>query len=327
MASNKPIPCGPCQEGKVNTKADIWCYNCVEGLCSTCSGHHKRFKGTRDHKTIDIKSYKPSIRTIKTECDKHGRQLNLYCPSHLMPCCDECISTSHSQCTGINSLVSVVDNTKIEKSQKKIDNDINSTLHILKEIMNNKSENMIRGEQQVNSIKKTIAKYRKKINKHLDDLEKKLCQETDTILNQEKSKASDIKTKIEGKQKKLKKMKDHLHTVISHTSKLQSFLGVHQIEQEVHQCQQYVDDLENDERTKEFDIKITQNDEIESIQSNLISLEPLGEIMVVKKNIDLNRETSVRRKAQVRQTREQSIINNMTMNIETKIKTNGGGGG
>ncbi|CAG2221634.1 unnamed protein product [Mytilus edulis] len=321
MASNKPIPCGPCQEGKVNTKADIWCYNCDEGLCSTCSGHHKRFKGTRDHKTIDIKSYKPSIRAINTECDKHGQQLNLYCPSHLMPCCDECISTSHSKCTGIKSLEGVVDNTKIEKSTKKIDNDINSTLQILNEIMSNKSGNIKRGEEQVDSIKETIGKYRKKINKHLDDLEKKLCQETDTILNQEKSKASDLKTEIDGKQKNLKKMQEHLHTVIPHTSKLQSFLGLHQIEQQVHQCQRYVDDLEDDDRAKEFDIKMKQNDEIESIQSKIRSLESLGEVMVVKKNIDLNRETSVRRKAQV-QSREQSNINNMTMNIETKIEIN-----
>ncbi|CAG2240210.1 unnamed protein product [Mytilus edulis] len=243
MASNKVILCGPCQEGKVNTKADIWCYNCNEGLCSTCSGQHKKFKGTRDHKTIGIKSYKPSMGAIKTECDIHGQQLNLYCPSHLMPCCDQCISTSHSKCTGIKSLEGVVDNTKIEKSTKKIDNDINSTLHILNEIINNKSINIQRGEQQVDSIKETIVKYRKKINKHLDDLEKKLCQETDTILNQEKSNASDLKTEIDGKQKRLKKLQEHLLSVTTHSSKLHSFLGVHQIEQQVHQCQRYVDDL------------------------------------------------------------------------------------
>ncbi|CAG2227691.1 unnamed protein product [Mytilus edulis] len=321
MASNKVILCGPCQEGKVNTKADIWCYNCNEGLCSTCSGQHKKFKGTRDHKTIDIKRYKPSIRAINTECDIHGQQLKLYCPSHLMPCCDECISINHSKCTGIKSLEGVVDNTKIEKSTKKIDMDINSTLQILNEIMSNKSGNIQRGEEQVDSIKETIGKYRKKINKHLDDLEKKLCQETDTILNQEKSKASDLKTEIDGKQKNLKKMQEHLHTVIPHTSKLQSFLGLHQIEQQVHQCQRYVEDLEDDERTKEFDIKMKQNDEIEKILSKLGSLESLGEVMVVKKNIDLNRETSVKRKAQV-ESREQSNINNMTMNIETKIEIN-----
>ncbi|XP_071166535.1 tripartite motif-containing protein 2-like [Mytilus edulis] len=321
MASNKVILCGPCQEGRVNTKADIWCYNCNEGLCSTCSGQHKKFKGTRDHKTIDIKRYKPSIRAINTECDIHGQQLKLYCPSHLMPCCDECISINHSKCTGIKSLEGVVDNTKIEKSTKKIDMDINSTLQILNEIMSNKSGNIKRGEEQVDSIKETIVKYRKKINKHLDDLEKKLCQETDTILNQEKSKASDLKTEIDGKQKNLKKMQEQLHTVIPHTSKLQSFLGLHQIEQQVHQCQRYVDDLEDDDRAKEFDIKMKQNDEIESIQSKIRSLESLGEVMVVKKNIDLNRETSVRRKAQV-QSRVQSNINNMTMNIETKIEIN-----
>ncbi|CAG2219792.1 unnamed protein product [Mytilus edulis] len=281
----------------------------------------QKFKGTRDHKTIDIKSYKPSIQAINTECDKHGQQLNLYCPSHLMPCCDECISTNHSKCTGIKSLAGVVDNTKIEKSTKKIDNDINSTLHILNEIINNKSGNIKRGEEQVDSIKETIGKYRKKINKHLDDLEKKLCQETDTILNQEKSKASDLKTEIDGKQKNLKKMQEHLHNVTTHSSKLHSFLGVHQIEQQVHQCQRYVDDLEDDERAKEFDIKMKQNDEIESIQSKLRSLESLGEVMVVKTEIALNRETSVRRKAQV-QSRVQSNINNMTMNIETKIEIN-----
>ncbi|CAG2193200.1 unnamed protein product [Mytilus edulis] len=100
MASSKPIPCGPCKEGKVNTQADIWCYNCDEGLCSTCSSHHKRIKSSRDHKTIDIQtytSYKPPTGLIKSECEAHSQQFNLYCPSHLMPCCDECISTSHSK--------------------------------------------------------------------------------------------------------------------------------------------------------------------------------------------------------------------------------------
>ncbi|CAC5408965.1 unnamed protein product [Mytilus coruscus] len=156
MASSKPIPCGPCQEGKVKTKADIWCYNCDEGLCSTCSGHHKRSKGTRDHKTIDIKCYKPSIVAIKTECDKHGQQLNLYCPSHLMPCCDQCISTSHSKCTGIKSLASVVEKTKIEKSTQSVQKQIDSIKYFLDKLINNKSKNIKRSEQENDNIKELI---------------------------------------------------------------------------------------------------------------------------------------------------------------------------
>ncbi|XP_063418298.1 uncharacterized protein LOC134701086 [Mytilus trossulus] len=320
MASNKPnIPCGPCQEGKVNNEADIWCNNCEEGLCSTCSSHHKRSRGTRNHKTIDIKSYKPSIPTITTECVKHGQQLNLYCPSHLMPCCDECISTSHSKCSGIKSLADVVEKTKIEKSTQSIVKQIDSIKHFLEKLIENKSINISRGEQENKNIQKLIVDIRTKINSHLISLEKKFCNEADAILNQEKSKATDLISEIEGKQKKLQEIQDHLHTVISNSSKLQSFLGVHQIEQQVHQCQQYVDDLENDDRAKEFDIKMKQNDKIEKILRKLESLQTLGEVMVGKTDIDLNRDTSVKREAQV-ESREQSNINNMTMNIETKME-------
>ncbi|CAG2201147.1 unnamed protein product [Mytilus edulis] len=203
MASSKPIPCGPCIEGKVNTKADIWCYNCDEGLCSTCSGHHRRSKGTRDHKTIGIK----------------------------------------------------------------------------------KEEDLPRSRYHLESGK---------------------------------SKATDLITEIEEKQKNLKKMQDQLHTVIPHASKLQSFLGVHQIEQQVHQCQRYIDDLEKDDRAKEFTIKMEKNNEVEKIIKKLGSL---GELTVVKTDMDLKKETSVRREAQV-ESQEQSNINNMTMNIEKKIKIN-----
>ncbi|XP_071178704.1 repetitive organellar protein-like [Mytilus edulis] len=318
MASSKPIPCGPCIEGNVNTKAVIWCYICDEGLCSSCSGHHLRYKLSRDHKTIDIKSYNPSVRTIKTECDKHGRQLNWYCPRHLMPCCDECIINSHSKCMEIKSLASVVEKTKIEKSKESVEKDINSVLQLLGKIVNNKSRNIKRGKQEYESIKEFIVKIRNEIDKHLIHLEKKICNEADTILNEEKSKATDLIAEIEGKQKNLKKMQDQLHTVIPHASKLQSFLGIHQIEQQVHQCQRYIDDLDKDDRAKEFTIKMKENNEVEKIIKKLGSL---GELTVVKTDMDLNTETSVRREAQV-ESQEQSNINNMTINIENKIQIN-----
>ncbi|XP_071177489.1 uncharacterized protein [Mytilus edulis] len=113
-------------------------------------------------------------------------------------------------------------------------------------------------------------------------------------------------------------MQDQLHTVIPHISKLQSFLGIHKIEQQVHQCQRYIDDLENDHRAKEFTIKMEENNEVEKIIKTLGSL---GELTVVKTDMDLNTETSVRREAQV-ESQEKSNINNMTMNIENKIQIN-----
>ncbi|CAG2190591.1 unnamed protein product [Mytilus edulis] len=265
-------------------------------------------------------SSKPS-QAIKPECDKHGQDLILYCPGHLMPCCDECISTSHSKCTGIKSLAGVVEKTKIENSKESVETNINSILNLLGTLINNKSKNIKRGENQYKDIQKSIKEIRKEINNHLDHLEKKLSQEIDTIWNQEKASATDFISEIEGEKKNLKEIKEHLQTVTRNTSKLQSFLGVHQIEQQVHQCQRYVEDLNDDERTKEVDIKMKQNDEIEKIQNTLESLESLGEVIVIKTETAMKIEISVGRELKV-PLQEQSNINNMTMNIETKIEIN-----
>ncbi|XP_076075673.1 uncharacterized protein LOC143046405 [Mytilus galloprovincialis] len=256
------------------------------------------------------------------ECDKHGQDLILYCPSHLLPCCDKCISSSHSKCTGIKSLAGVVEKTKIEKSKENVETDINSILSFLEKLINHKSKNLKTGENNYQGIHKSIKVMRQEINKHLDHLEKKLCQEADTIWNQEKSKANDFLDEIEGKKTNLKEMKKQLLTVTSQTSKLQTFLGVHKIEQQVHQCQRYVEDLEKDERTKEVDIKMKQNGEIENI---LKKLEPLGEVMIVKTEVAMKIEISVGTEPQV-PLQEQSNINSMTMDIETKIKINMGKG-
>ncbi|XP_076100374.1 uncharacterized protein LOC143069563 [Mytilus galloprovincialis] len=239
-----------------------------------------------------------------------------------MPCCDECISTSHSKCTGIKSLAGVVEKTKIEKFKESLDTDIRSTLDILNKIVENKSGNIKREEQQYESIKETIAKFREKINNHLDHLEEKLFHEIDIILNQEKSKMSNLTTEIEEKKGILNKIKDQLNAVTTKSSKLQSFLEVHQIEQQVHQCQRFVEDLEDDDRAKELEIKLKHNEKIDEILCKLESLESLGEVIVDKIEIaEENRGTSVRRGAQV-ESGEQSNINDMTMNIETKIEIN-----
>ncbi|CAC5419631.1 unnamed protein product [Mytilus coruscus] len=318
MASSKMVICGPCQQGKVNTTADIWCYNCDEGLCSTCFSLHERLKLTHDHETIDIQIYKPSFASNNTECDTHCQQLRLYCPSHLMPCCDECISKIHSKCTGIKSLASVVNQTNIEESKKSVEKDITSILPFLDKMANNKSENIQRGEQQYQSIKESISIIRKEINKHLDHLEKKICREADTVWGQEKSKLIGFIQEIEDKKKSLNEMKEDLYSVKEHTSALQSFLELHQINHKLHQCQTYVE--EQKKTVIEVDIYLKQNDEMQQIISKVQSLMSLGEVKVDETEI-IGKEASLNREAQV-ESLEQLNINNMTMNNETKIETN-----
>ncbi|CAG2236328.1 unnamed protein product [Mytilus edulis] len=235
-----------------------------------------------------------------------------------MPCCDECISQRHSKCIGISSLASVVEKTNIEKSKDYVGKDINFILNFLDKLAHNKSENIQRGEKQYQNIKASISEIRVEINKHLDNLEKKICKEADTVWGQEKSKLTDFIKEIEEQKKRLNEMQDDLRTVQKHTSKLQSFLGLHQIEQQVHQCQRYVD--EQNETVREVDIKLKQNDEIQILRK-VQSLTSLGEVKVDETEITLRKEASFDREGQV-ELQYQPNINNMTMTIETKIQIN-----
>ncbi|XP_063446554.1 E3 ubiquitin-protein ligase TRIM71-like [Mytilus trossulus] len=320
MASNTSVPCGPCERGNANTKADIWCFSCHEGLCSTCAGQHKRFKPTGDHKTIDIESYKSPIDTIKTECDKHNQQFKWYCPSHLIPCCDACISNHHSKCTEIKPLASVVEKANIEQSKASIENDITSILLFLNKMGIEKSKNRMKAEQQHKNIKESIGKIRQEINKHLEHLEIELYKEADTKWSKEKLNLTELITEIEEKKKNLKDIQHDLQTVTEKSSKLQSFLGIHQIERIVHR-HRYVVDIEHNEMAREVEIKLKQNDKIEKILRELRSIKSFGEVNIVETKLALKRETSVNMEPQVA-LQEQSNIKTMQMNIETKMKIN-----
>ncbi|CAC5388559.1 unnamed protein product [Mytilus coruscus] len=182
---------------------------------------------------------------------------------------------------------------------------------------NKKLRNIIKGEQQHKSIKESTSKIREDINQHLDHLEMKLYKEADTVWSEEKSNLTDLITEIEEKKNNLKEIEDNLHTVTVNKSKLQSFLGIHQIEQKVHQCQ-YAVDMENDEITSNVEIKIKQNDEIEEILRELRSLKSFGEVKALRSQIIMSKEIHDSGEPQV-PLQEQSNINNMTINIETQI--------
>ncbi|VDI49250.1 Hypothetical predicted protein [Mytilus galloprovincialis] len=116
-------------------------------------------------------------------------------------------------------------------------------------------------------------------------------------------------------------MQDNLQAVTVHTSKRQSFLGLHHIGEKVHQYQRYLNDIENNEGAWEVEIKIKKNDDLEKILCELQSFRSFGEVEVSQTDLAINRETGVSRETQV-ETRNQFYIDKMTMHIETKREDN-----
>lgn len=243
--------------------------------------------------------------------------LEMYCYSHLIPCCEHCIPTSHSKCTGIERLATAVERMKIETYIQSSTDDIESILHFFEEIEVSKSKNIQNGEQQVQNIKKSIAAVRK----HLDQLEKSLCEEVDTILDQEKFKAKQLITEIENKKISLKDLQDHLKTAANLTSKLKSFLAVYTIEKQINQFKRYYEEIENDKRVEEFDFQIKQKGSTEKLLSRLELLESLGKVVICRTETALKKKSQKLREAQV-DTGQQTDVCNISLNLERKVDIN-----
>lgn len=91
------------------------------------------------------------------------------------------------------------------------------------------------------------------------------------------------------------------------------------IERKIHLFQRYVEDIEDSESVGDIDIKIKQNTETDEILKELQSIISFGDVTEIKIEKPLKRKTCVSMEAQI-QLQEQSNIQNITMNIETRIQ-------
>lgn len=93
--------CTPCGFRESKILAVIWCFDCKEGLCTSCKAHHESSKLLGAHVTIDSKNRHslPVLQDVRYTCIKHSKKFDFYCSDHQVPCCVKCIPCSHQTCT------------------------------------------------------------------------------------------------------------------------------------------------------------------------------------------------------------------------------------
>ncbi|CAC5396956.1 unnamed protein product [Mytilus coruscus] len=122
---------------------------------------------------------------------------------------------------------------------------------------------------------------------------------------------------MEEKKTELDEMAHNLHVMSKHASKHQQFLGVHQIEQQVNQYKRYIDELWQDERIKDICIDVEENKNFVELVTALESLESLGRVFVIKKEMSFNKD-NVYKEVQV-ECSDSILLRNISLELETKL--------
>ncbi|CAC5397743.1 unnamed protein product [Mytilus coruscus] len=270
MASNSSILCGPCEYRHVTKKAEFWCSVCEEGLCNDCHGHHSAIKSTRDHEIMSIKSYKSLTKgmlSVNAECDLHNEKFELYCPSHEIHCCVNCVNTKHTHCTGVTLLKKVVQNIKSSTS-------LSSTVSILKErlqnidgFIENRTDNSKEVDTDKENIKKEFKNVRVDIESKLDILETTILKEVDLIHQKHKTDIDNTVKKLQQKREALNKTLIDFENLQKNASDFHIYMVMKKLETDLLEEGKEINLLLSEEGMKSKRFSFSLNTDLSSIIS------------------------------------------------------------
>ena len=132
-------PCDSCKYHMNEEEASNFCKTCQEKLCKSCTGWHKGFKATRNHKVIPLRDRKidgkPTI-IVTCVCDQNLEAV-FYCEWHTDVICKACKNLKHKACETV---------TVKEKSTGYIKSKLKSVLQRA-ESLNKRTADIIRKRQ------------------------------------------------------------------------------------------------------------------------------------------------------------------------------------
>ncbi|XP_063442935.1 uncharacterized protein LOC134723243 [Mytilus trossulus] len=313
------IYCGPCESQHLTNIAELWCPNCTEGLCSTCLKYHNVSKSTRMHKTITIENLTTLpdfVRDIDYACSNHSNVLDLYCSVHEKVCCMDCITSDHSECPGITSLVKVVQGVKESAFYHSIMKNIEDLTEYASKLQKNRNENADKLQQEKRFLFEKVKSKRKEIASHLDKLEEDLLQQIDSTMTQESQQINEAVSNLQKKIDTLTEYKSQISSLIENATEVQTFLGLKEIDNNIVKEEENMSRMVVEPGMKETSVKMEFANEIDGFADEI---KLMG-------NLELNKVTTDMRYAGTKSQLAKSLsniksgIDNIKLSCITKFK-------
>ncbi|CAC5399019.1 unnamed protein product [Mytilus coruscus] len=300
MASTSTVVCGICESQHTTTKADFWCPECDEGLCSQCLKHHSASKGTRAHGVISVDNYKQlpsSIANISQYCSQHDRKFQIYCPQHESTCCPLCIQSYHANCIGILSLEKVIETAKTSALMENFDKNIKNIKINAERVVKDRKQNLDEIKKQRQKFQDEIKQIRNKINEHIESLEQQILQDLYAAEQKVKSQIEDLLGKLALNIEKVDLLQTDLSAIKEYASDLQAFLGSKMVETEIQKHEIFLQSLLDDGSLQKIDMNCQIEENLSDVLSTVTSF---GSISVESKSPLVVMHTEKHKQAQLR---------------------------
>ncbi|XP_045216928.2 tripartite motif-containing protein 45-like [Mercenaria mercenaria] len=224
---DQKVYCQPCDLDGPRLPAHGYCVDCKEHLCENCFTVHKKQRPSRHHTLLDKNSMPQTISSVSLHgsqpdnltkpCPKHMKEMiKFYCQNHETLLCSVCVTLEH---TGTSCKVNYIPNISGQVINSKEHQDILKAMDTITEKCRKKSEDVkkitAKSTSSLTDVLADIKKFRKEINKRLDELEKQAENAAKTIQQENNKNLKTIETTCNDVTKSLKASSDtikHLNT-------------------------------------------------------------------------------------------------------------------
>ncbi|XP_063396374.1 uncharacterized protein LOC134680979 [Mytilus trossulus] len=171
--------CDPCKKMDKSNMATIWCHQCGEAMCDSCTGLHNSMKYSTGHITSDIDEVKQTpVKTtqLRLQCPKHeAKFLDYYCSDHGEVLCTSCVTSNHRDCKSVQFVSEAA--ATLKHDGKYILDNLSKITEWSVRVMENRKQCLKDIQGAADSVKDQIKSIRNRVNAILDVQEKKMIAE------------------------------------------------------------------------------------------------------------------------------------------------------
>ncbi|XP_071145702.1 uncharacterized protein [Mytilus edulis] len=242
-AASRMTLCGICKKKRVCCSAVVWCTECHNGLCSECQNNHD--VSMTNHSTITVDAYlnlPPFIKSLPLVCKEHNKKLEKYCFDHNTPFCLLCNEKYHEYCAAaVVDLDTMIPNIKSSPAIENIGIKLKEIVGILQKLRLDRSENLLKLEENRIKIKNKIELFRKNINEEIDNY----MQDVDLTVEKTKTEIDQLLGNIVKREGQMLELSEGIIEIKSNATNLQIFLGTKQLEKTLDSADNFVHSIIN----------------------------------------------------------------------------------
>ena len=268
------------------SQAIYQCDECSQDMCLECYDLHKKSAKTGKHKLVKIdRAKRNKIKTGKARegCDNHaGQFVESYCPVHKVLVCRVCVSTSHKQCEGVETIESISSGIRARADVSSLNAELDKLTGRFEKVLNEKQMKLENIKQQGRHLEGEVHKFQDMILKLLDKAVKTIMAEKNKLCEKESNELEHNITTCTNVIPVLLKAKGRLDSTAKSASENDLFITVCRLTDEANTYDAIAKKVEETSKAVKFDFKMNN-----TLPNILKGKDGIGQIDVTTQELNL----------------------------------------